>query len=295
MGASSAAEVTGASLGLFVAQAVATGANAVGLASNAARLADDIKSQTTGQHFFSKDTRDDLSNIATVAGTIAGVAGMGAAAAESGVNAAKAAASTAANGGNATSAATVVTQDSAGAGAGVANQVNAPGLGAPDAALNAGGPGAGGGVPDVAGPAGPPNAENVVQVGAAQPGGPPAAQPLVPAPGVEPVVPPDPLGAPAPQQGAAQPQVEGNGAAAGPPAQGQPKALSAANAVEGLVDEVVNEDQGNRSAVDGVRARASSLAAQTPRNLLGDSQAGQLMRSSSLRRLDPGALLTFNN
>ena len=91
-GAFTAGEDTAAAVGLFVTNAVAVGANAVGLASNAARLVDDVKTTVSGKGFFSKDTRDDLSNIATVAGSVAGIASMGAAAAQESIDEAAAAA-----------------------------------------------------------------------------------------------------------------------------------------------------------------------------------------------------------
>ena len=74
--AEAGAEVAAAVVRTAIWETVATAASTIGLASQTARLADDISVVSGGKHFFDDDTRQDLSNIATAAGGFAGASGL---------------------------------------------------------------------------------------------------------------------------------------------------------------------------------------------------------------------------
>ncbi len=296
-GAFTAGETTAATVGLFVADSVAAGANATGLAANAARLADDIKTKTSGKGYFSQETRDDLSNIATVAGTVAGVASMGAAAAQASIDEAQAAAKVAAAA-NPQGGGGPPDTVAGNAGGGPGNGVGANGAGGDGA------PGDGVRIPNVGGDqnnVGPleqngPNNNGLPNTNVLLPPGDglPNTNVVLPNNG-EPVVP----GIPAPQ-----PPVEGappnvppaNGGGANQVQvqnQGAPPSVLVANNVQGLVDNVVNKDPGVQEAMRQVKEYMNRSAFLEPDAASGNQT--NTRNRSAFNRFDPQLLRTDND
>jgi hypothetical protein len=254
---------------LFVSDAVAAGSNVTGLASYTARLVDDAKTSLTGKGFFSKDTRDDLSNIGTVAGTIAGVASMGAAAAQASIDEAQTAAKAAAAANPPVGpASNTAPNGNLGDQTVVNGQLN-PTTNIQDVDVN---PNRGGQNNEV-----PPTDVNqpVITVNR-QPGQQPPLEPLA---GPRLAVPLPPGG------GAPLPQL---------PAEELPLNTVVHNNLEGSEDNVVKEDAGVKQAVQQVKVRAKSVTTMTPRNPISESQATVLQRTGSAR-FSPRTLRSVNN